>query len=257
MQLMAQAVPTATRLPCVSTLPLGWSVGSAETVNGTSTFEVGVDGGSSLPVTVTLTETCPGPVEGTEQIPIEGGCVTYRATVDRRGRAVVRAGRWPLLHTSRRPHRRGRRRRRPGAVRRARPSVSVDGWSRVRAVARSPASMGSCRRPSRCPIPVRRPDGRGTMRCRLRPVRRSSSPSASWGRQRTSSDLVKRVQQTVSQRISWVGRCCNNHRVPTLHAIADQHGSARPPSEERVTPEGLKGEVDRWAATWWVSRRST
>jgi tRNA A-37 threonylcarbamoyl transferase component Bud32 len=85
MQLMAQAVPTATRLPCVSTLPLGWAVGSAETVNGTSTFEVGVDGGSSLPVTVTLTETCPAPVAGTEQIPIDGGCIAYRATVDDEG----------------------------------------------------------------------------------------------------------------------------------------------------------------------------
>jgi hypothetical protein len=30
---------------------------------------------------VTLTESCPAPVEGTEQIPIEGGCVTYTPTV--------------------------------------------------------------------------------------------------------------------------------------------------------------------------------
>ena len=65
MQLMAQAVPSATRLPCVEDLPVGWSVGSAETVRGTATFEVGVGDGSSFPVTVTLTATCPATVEGT------------------------------------------------------------------------------------------------------------------------------------------------------------------------------------------------
>jgi tRNA A-37 threonylcarbamoyl transferase component Bud32 len=77
MQLMAQAVPSATMLPCVTDLPVGWSVGTAETVRGTATFVVGVDGGSSMPVTVTLTESCPATVEGTYQIPVEGGCVTY------------------------------------------------------------------------------------------------------------------------------------------------------------------------------------
>ncbi|MGZ8476337.1 MAG: hypothetical protein ACXWWQ_09005, partial [Candidatus Limnocylindria bacterium] len=83
MQLMAQAVPSATRLPCVTDdLPVGWSVGSAETVRGTATFEVGVNGGSSSPVTVTFTATCPAPVEGTGQIAVDGGCVTYRSAVD-------------------------------------------------------------------------------------------------------------------------------------------------------------------------------
>ncbi|MGZ8602789.1 MAG: phosphatase PAP2 family protein [Actinomycetota bacterium] len=80
MQLMAQAVPTATRLPCVSSLPYGWGVGSAETVGGQANFTVGVGDGFD-PVTVSLTESCPAPVAGTEQIPIEGGCVTYRSTV--------------------------------------------------------------------------------------------------------------------------------------------------------------------------------
>ncbi len=85
MQLMAQAVPSATQLPCVTTLPVGWSVGSAETVNGSSTFEVGVGDGSSHPVTVTLTETCPARVPGTELTPIDGGCVTYRSSVTDQG----------------------------------------------------------------------------------------------------------------------------------------------------------------------------
>jgi hypothetical protein len=81
MQLMAQAVPTATKLPCIASLPVGWSVDTAETIRGKANFSVGVGGGSSDPVTVTLTESCPAPVEGTRQIPIEGGCVTYRSAI--------------------------------------------------------------------------------------------------------------------------------------------------------------------------------
>jgi membrane-associated phospholipid phosphatase/serine/threonine-protein kinase RIO1 len=82
MQLMAQAVPSATRLPCAADLPVGWSIGSAETVRGKATFVIGVGDGSSQPVTVTLTESCPAQIEGTEQVPIVGGCVTYRSTLD-------------------------------------------------------------------------------------------------------------------------------------------------------------------------------
>jgi tRNA A-37 threonylcarbamoyl transferase component Bud32 len=82
MQLMAQAVPTATRLPCVSTLPYGWGVSTAETVRGKVIFGIGAGNGSSEPVTVTLTGSCPAaPVADTEQIPVDGGCVTYRSTI--------------------------------------------------------------------------------------------------------------------------------------------------------------------------------
>ncbi len=80
MQLMAQAVPSATRLPCVLGLAYGWSVDTAETVRGKANFEVGV-GGSGGPVTVTLTWSCPAPAVGTDQIPFDGGCVTYRSTI--------------------------------------------------------------------------------------------------------------------------------------------------------------------------------
>ena len=81
MQVMAQAVPSATQLPCVASLPVGWGVGDAEIIKGNAMFIVGVSGGESSPVTVTLTESPPD-VEGTQQIPIDGGCVTYRTTVD-------------------------------------------------------------------------------------------------------------------------------------------------------------------------------
>jgi hypothetical protein len=81
MQLMAQAVPTATRLPCVSSLPYGWGVGTAEIVRGRANFAVGVGSGSTEAVTVVLTETCPAPSADTQLIPFDGGCVTYRSAV--------------------------------------------------------------------------------------------------------------------------------------------------------------------------------
>jgi len=80
MQLMAQAVPSATRLPCVEALPIGWGVSTAETVKDKAIFAVGV-GGSGDTVTVTLTASCPEAIAGTQQIPIEGGCVTYHSAV--------------------------------------------------------------------------------------------------------------------------------------------------------------------------------
>jgi hypothetical protein len=81
MQLMAQAVPSATRLPCVASLPIGWNVGAAETIRGRAVFTVGLGEASSESATVTLVESCPAPVEGTELISIDGGCVTYTPTV--------------------------------------------------------------------------------------------------------------------------------------------------------------------------------
>jgi hypothetical protein len=81
MQLMAQAVPGATSLPCVSDLPYGWGVSSAETVKGHAAFALGIAGGAET-VTVTLTDSCPPPVAGSEQIPVDGGCVTYRSVID-------------------------------------------------------------------------------------------------------------------------------------------------------------------------------
>jgi hypothetical protein len=77
---MAQAVPSATRLPCVADLPYGWGVSGAETVRGRSEFTLGI--GGSEPVTVTLTASCPTPAAGAEQIEFDGGCVTYASTVD-------------------------------------------------------------------------------------------------------------------------------------------------------------------------------
>ena len=80
MQLMAQAVPTATQLPCIDDLPLGWGTEQATIVRDRATFTVGIGSELVSPVTVTLTETCPGPRADREfqSIPIDGGCVGYQ-----------------------------------------------------------------------------------------------------------------------------------------------------------------------------------
>jgi len=89
MQLMAQAVPSAIKLPCVRTgadhLPVGWSVGTAETVRGRAVFVVGVGDGSASPVTVTLAASCPAATDGTTVYRFSGGCVTYAPTITGRG----------------------------------------------------------------------------------------------------------------------------------------------------------------------------
>jgi PAP2 superfamily len=57
--LMAQAVPAATALPCVASLPAGWTYDGATVQDGESTFSLvaGPDGGPRV-LTVTLAETC-------------------------------------------------------------------------------------------------------------------------------------------------------------------------------------------------------
>ena len=81
MQLMAQAVPTATKLPCIDTLPLGWSSASTRAVHGEASFSVAIADSPTNAVLVTLTETCPAATgDPTVQvIAIDGGCVTYQA----------------------------------------------------------------------------------------------------------------------------------------------------------------------------------
>jgi tRNA A-37 threonylcarbamoyl transferase component Bud32 len=85
MQLMAQAVPSAARVPCVDELPLGWHTANSRIINGQGQFTVGIGEGASHPVTVTLTATCPGestqPRETRTSTLIEGGCVTLETTI--------------------------------------------------------------------------------------------------------------------------------------------------------------------------------
>ena len=77
MQLMAQAVPTATKLPCIGDLPLGWGMEQATVARDSATFTVGIGSDFVSPVTVTLTEFCPAD-PALQAIPIDGGCVAYK-----------------------------------------------------------------------------------------------------------------------------------------------------------------------------------
>jgi len=93
MVLMAQAVPSATRLPCIRSLPLGWSLSSSTIVRGHVSFRLLVMGGSGgngsiqvgggAPVVdVSLIPTCPS--TGDPSITasdVGGACVTYRSSL--------------------------------------------------------------------------------------------------------------------------------------------------------------------------------
>jgi tRNA A-37 threonylcarbamoyl transferase component Bud32/membrane-associated phospholipid phosphatase len=81
MQLMAQAVPTATRVPCVESVPFGWSVDTSTIVRDKAIFVVTTTESTGM-VTVTFTADCPAsPPESARVLPVEGGCATYEANV--------------------------------------------------------------------------------------------------------------------------------------------------------------------------------
>lgn len=92
MQLMAQSVPSATRLPCIRSLPVGWVVESTFVASGRATFTLEFDVGLGQPpgpgelallrpVTVTLTATCPPSGADVTVLRVDGGCVTYRTSI--------------------------------------------------------------------------------------------------------------------------------------------------------------------------------
>ncbi len=61
MILMAQAVPTAAQIPCVSSLPAGWSIGGVDVQRGHSRFWLNSDraGGRAVRVTMRSAGRCP------------------------------------------------------------------------------------------------------------------------------------------------------------------------------------------------------
>src|SRR5207253_1051072 len=54
MILMAQAVPSATRLPCIATLPSGWTFGGADMQRGRARFWLDSDRAGARAIVVTL-----------------------------------------------------------------------------------------------------------------------------------------------------------------------------------------------------------
>ncbi|MGH8837124.1 MAG: phosphatase PAP2 family protein [Actinomycetes bacterium] len=56
--LMAQAVPSATEVPCIAALPVGWTFAGATVQDGQARFWLDSDRGGEQAITVTLTRTC-------------------------------------------------------------------------------------------------------------------------------------------------------------------------------------------------------
>ena len=80
MILFAQAVPSASKVPCVAELPLGWTVTNASVHDGFVTFGLTVGQNSMTPqVILTMTPTCEEEVG--ISVDLGGGCVTYHSTL--------------------------------------------------------------------------------------------------------------------------------------------------------------------------------
>jgi len=113
MVLVAQAVPSATLLPCIRLLPAGWSVGDVFIHNGLARFVLDSDRVGAHAVTVVLRRVCSLPTvtrvptdepgtrrfeqigevrpgvgfTGTRFYLFPGGCLTYEFTFDGEARA--------------------------------------------------------------------------------------------------------------------------------------------------------------------------
>jgi hypothetical protein len=111
--LFAQSVPTATKVPCISSYPAGWHFASLSVHNGESRFTLDSDRAGISAVRVSLLPRCdlngateiPSDEPGTQRFEriisvvndfkairfytFDGGCITYRFDFDRQGRALV------------------------------------------------------------------------------------------------------------------------------------------------------------------------
>ena len=111
--LLAQSVPTASKVPCIASYPAGWHFASMSVRSGRSEFTLDSDRAGISAVKVALQPHCdlqgateissdePGTrrferiisvVEGFHAVrsyQFEGGCITYRFDFDRQGRALV------------------------------------------------------------------------------------------------------------------------------------------------------------------------
>ena len=113
MWLQAQAVPTAELVPCVATLPVGWSFGLLTANNGRSTIAVHHDRAGAKAIDLRFAASCDvtgatevvsdvpgaqrferGPIAGTDTIltwyeVFPGGCTTTELSSDNHAREVV------------------------------------------------------------------------------------------------------------------------------------------------------------------------
>ena len=111
--LMAQAVPSADRVPCIANLPAGWKFEDLDVRRGTSSFSLDSDRAGERALVVRLFPSCRvgrateitsdevgtrrfervesvvGEYRGIRYYLFDGGCVTYRFDFDRQGLALV------------------------------------------------------------------------------------------------------------------------------------------------------------------------
>jgi hypothetical protein len=111
--LIAQAVPRASKIPCIASYPAGWHFASMSVRDGEARFTLDSDRAGISAVKVHLNPSCD--LEGATEIPsdepgtrrferiisvvdgfkairsysFDGGCITYRFDFDRQGRALV------------------------------------------------------------------------------------------------------------------------------------------------------------------------
>ena len=111
--LVAQSVPTATKIPCISSYPAGWHFASMAVRRGQTKFTLDSDRAGISAVKVHLKPQCD--IQGATEIPsdepgtrrferilsvvnefkavrsyeFDGGCITYEFDFDRQGRALV------------------------------------------------------------------------------------------------------------------------------------------------------------------------
>jgi len=108
---MAQSVPSSPWLPCVRSIPVGWSFSGLDARDGSARFALGSDREGAQPLTVLLTASCtvrgatPTPSERPGMLRYErvtrltggyggeryylyrGGCITYRFNLQGKSRA--------------------------------------------------------------------------------------------------------------------------------------------------------------------------
>jgi hypothetical protein len=103
--LMAQAVPTASRVPCVSSLAEGFTVGDLDARSGRARYALRSDAHGQDAVLVTLTRACPPAGVGAAvggralsdwQVQVHGGCISYHldpsVVLGSQTRTQIRAG---------------------------------------------------------------------------------------------------------------------------------------------------------------------
>ena len=90
LMLVAQSVPTADRIPCITALPVGWKVGHVAVRNGRTAFRLDTNSGPATRVRVVLAASCS--VDGATAVPTdEAGTLRWDRLPTHAGSRMVRS----------------------------------------------------------------------------------------------------------------------------------------------------------------------